>query len=163
MSDGLGTCCSKTKAGFYLEAAYVLERQMTGNEKQMAAFIEALKLHIQTLVEDQFGGFKKNAERLLGEVKDNQRRASEPTFLEKLEQQERGRALANASLVRNADETMRLASGAGHNGNAIILTREQARNRKTYQEAQPRAESRGVRLRTVFGGQDPTMRNNAKA
>ena len=136
---------------------------MTDNEKQMAAFIEALKPHIQTLVEEQIGGFKKNAERLLDEVKDNKRRDAAPTFLEKLEQDRRDAALANANLVRNPDGTIRLASGAGDTNNAVILTREQARNPQTYRDAKARAEARGVPLRIDSDGQDPTLRNNSKA
>lgn len=131
---------------------------MTENEKQMAAFIEALKPHIQTLVEEQLGGFKKNAERLLDEVKDNKRRDAAPTFLEKLEQDRRDAALADANLVRNPDGTMRLASGADTN-NAVILTREQARSPAAYREAKARAEARGVPLRIASDGQDPTMRS----
>ena len=48
---------------------------MSENDKQMAAFIEALKPHIQSLVEDQLGNFKKHAEKLLDEVKDSKRAA----------------------------------------------------------------------------------------
>lgn len=132
---------------------------MSDNEKQMAAFIEALKPHIQSLVEEQLGGFKKNAEKLLDEVKDTKRAKAEPTFLERLQQEERDKNLAAANLVRNADGTIQLASGSIDNHNAVVLTREQARNRQTYQEAEARAKARGVPLRVASDGEVQSWRN----
>ena len=132
---------------------------MSENEKQMAAFIEALKPHIQTLVEEQLGGFKKHAEKLLDEVQDS-KRTPKPDIFDKLEQQEQARKDANANLVRNADGSRRLASGPGDTGNEVVLTREQARNPQTYREAKARAASRGVPLRIASESEDPTMRNN---
>jgi len=135
---------------------------MSDNEKQMAAFIEALKPHIQSLVEEQLGGFKKHAEKLLDQVKDDKRAKAEPTFLERLQQEERDKNLAAANLVRNADGTVQLASGNDAH-NAVVLTREQARNRATYVEAEARAKARGVPLRVLSDGEDPTWRNTKPA
>ena len=64
--------------------------------------------------------------------------------------------------VPNEDGTWRLASGAGDDGKAIVLTREQARNTQTYSEAKARAEAQGVPLRIASDGQDPTWRNPGK-
>jgi hypothetical protein len=106
-------------------------------------------------------GVKDHNDRLLDQKKDS-KRAQQPTFLEKLEQDRRDAALADANLVRNPDGTMRLASGVGDTHNAIILTREQARNPQTYREAKARADARGVPLRIASDGQDPTTRNTGK-
>lgn len=43
---------------------------------------------------------------------------------------------------------------------AVVLTREQARNRQTYQEAEALAKARGVPLRVASDGEDRTWRNN---
>lgn len=131
---------------------------MSNTEKKMAAFIEALKPHIQSLVEEQLGGFKKHAEKLLDEVKDTKRAKAEPTFIERLEQEERNKSLAAANIVRNPDGTLQLASGNDANS-AVVLTREQARNRETFQEAEARAKARGVPLRIASNGEDPTWQN----
>jgi hypothetical protein len=132
---------------------------MSDNEKQMAAFIEALKPHIQSLVEEQLGGFKKHAEKLLDEVKDTKREKTELTFFERLKQEERDKNLAAANLVRNADGTIQLASGNDAH-NAVVLTREQARNRQTYTEAEARAKARGVPLRIASEGEVQSWRHN---
>lgn len=135
---------------------------MSENEKQMAAFIEALKPHIQSLVEEQLGGFKKHAEKLLDAVKDSKRAQAEPTFIERMEAQERARKLDNLNLVQNPDGTTRLASGKGDNGNAYVLSREDARNPAKYREAKAAAAARGVPLRIQDDGIDPTYRNSGK-
>ncbi len=132
---------------------------MSENEKQMAAFIEALKPHIQTLVEEQLGGFKKHAEKLLDEVQDS-KRAPKPDIFDKLDQQEQARKDDLANLVRNPDGSRRLKSGPGDNGGEVVLTREAARNPATYREAKALAASRGVPLRIASESEDPTMRNN---
>ena len=135
---------------------------MSENDKQMAAFIEALKPHIQSLVEDQLGNFKKHAEKLLDEVKDSKRAAPSLTIFDRLEQEERDRKRASLNLVTQPDGSVRLASGNGDHGNAVVLTREAARNAQTYREAKAAAQARGVPLRIAEDGEDPTMRNNGR-
>lgn len=101
--------------------------------------------------------------RLLDEVKDARRAAQEPTFIERMEQQERERKLASLNLVQNPDGTTRLKSGPGDAGNAHVLSREDARDPQKYREAKAAAAARGVPLRIESGEQDPTMRNNDRA
>lgn len=132
---------------------------MSENEKQMAAFIEALKPHIQSLVEEQLGGFKKHAEKLLDEVQDAKRAAKADPLFEKLEQQERDRRRESLNLVTQPDGSVRLASGKGDNGNAVVLDRESARNPQKYREAKAAAAARGVPLVIAEDGIDPTIRN----
>lgn len=135
---------------------------MSENDKQMAAFIEALKPHIQSLVEDQLGNFKKHAEKLLDEVKDSKRAAPSLTIFDKLEQEERDRKRASLNLVTQPDGSVRLASGNGDHGDAVVLSREAARNPQQYREAKAAAAARGVPLRIAEDGEDPTMRNNGR-
>lgn len=132
---------------------------MSENEKQMAAFIEALKPHIQSLVEEQLGGFKKHAEKLMDEVKDAKRAAKADTIFEKLEQQERDRRRETLNLVTQPDGSVRLASGKGDHGNALVLDRESARNPQKYREAKAAAAASGRRLVIAEDGIDPTTRN----
>ncbi|KQB15293.1 hypothetical protein H9N28_03385 [Rhodobacter capsulatus] len=132
---------------------------MSENEKQMAAFIEALKPHIQSLVEEQLGGFKKHAEKLLDEVQDAKRAAKADPLFEKLEQQERDRRRESLNLVTQPDGSVRLASGKGDHGNAVVLDRESARNPQKYREAKAAAAARGVPLVIAEDGIDPTIRN----
>lgn len=132
---------------------------MSENEKQMAAFIEALKPHIQSLVEEQLGGFKKHAEKLLDEVQDAKRAAKADPLFEKLEQQERDRRRERLNLVTQPDGSVRLASGKGDHGNAVVLDRESARNPQKYREAKAAAAARGVPLVIAEDGIDPTIRN----
>lgn len=127
---------------------------MSDNEKQMAALIEALKPHIQSLVEEQLGGFKKHAEKLLDEVKDGKRTNVETDrFAEMVARHEKQmRDTAILLGTKPAD--------APKNTAAVVLTREQARNRQTYQEAEARAKARGVPLRVASDGEVQSWRNN---
>lgn len=127
---------------------------MSDNEKQMAAFIEALKPHIQSLVEEQLGGFKKHAEKLLDEVKDGKRTNVETDrFAEMVARHEKQmRDTAILLGTKPAD--------APKNTAAVVLTREQARNRQTYTEAEALAKARGVPLRVASDGEVQSWRNN---
>lgn len=104
-------------------------------------------------------GIRKHNTRLLDEVKDAKRAQAEPTFIERMEAQERARKLDNLNLVQNPDGTTRLASGKGDNGNAYVLSREDARNPQKYREAKAAAAARGVPLVIAEDGIDPTVRN----
>lgn len=104
-------------------------------------------------------GIRKHNTRLLDEVKDAKRAASETTFIERMEAQERARKLDNLNLVQNPDGTTRLASGKGDHGNAVVLSREDARNPQKYREAKAAAAARGVPLVIAEDGIDPTIRN----
>ncbi|MGQ0565470.1 MAG: hypothetical protein ACT4OK_10410 [Gemmobacter sp.] len=128
---------------------------MSDNEKQMAAFIEALKPHIQSLVEEQLGGFKKHAEKLLDEVKDGKRTNVETDRFAEIAARHEKQMRDTAILLGTkpvADQPKNTA--------AVVLTREQARNRQTYQEAEARAKARGVPLRVASDGEVQSWRNN---
>lgn len=128
---------------------------MSDNEKQMAAFIEALKPHIQSLVEEQLGGFKKHAEKLLDEVKDGKRTNVENDRFAEIAARHEKQMRETAILLGTkpvADEPKNTA--------AVVLTREQARDRQTYQEAEARAKARGVPLRVASDGEVQSWRNN---
>jgi hypothetical protein len=132
------------------------------------AAIQALIQQVATLTEtvqkqdEIIRGVKDRNDRLLDQKKDDKREKAEPTFLERLKREERDKNLAAANLVRNADGTIQLASGNDAH-NAVVLTREDARNRQTYQKAEARAKARGVPLRILSDGEDPTWRNNKTA
>ena len=106
-------------------------------------------------------GVRDHNVRLLDEVKDAKRAAKPtPDIFAKLEQEENERRRKNLNLVTQPDGSVRLASGTGDHGDAVVLTREAARNAATYREAKAAAAARGVPLRIDSGPQDPTMRNN---
>ena len=107
-------------------------------------------------------GIRKHNTRLLDEVKDAKRAASEPTFIERMEAQERARKLESLNLVQNPDGTTRLATSKGDKGNAYVLSREDARNPAKYREAKAAAAARGVPLRIQDDGIDPSYRNSGK-
>lgn len=128
---------------------------MSDNEKQMAAFIDALKPHIQSLVEEQLGGFKKHAEKLLDEVKDT-KRAKDGTVADTDDARLNRYFEEHEKKIREHKDFMAGVTGNGQSdapramgGPDIILTREQARHRATYQEAQALATARGVQLRVA--------------
>ena len=131
---------------------------MTDNEKQMAAFIEALKPHIQSLVEDQLGGFKKHAEKLLDEVKDGKRANVEDDRFAEIVARHEKQMRETAILLGTKP-----VADAPKNTAAVVLTREEARNRQTYQEAEARAKARGVPLRVLSDGEVQSWRNNKTA
>lgn len=127
---------------------------MSDNEKQMAAFIEALKPHIQSLVEEQLGGFKKHAEKLLDEVKDGKRNNVETDRFAEIAARHEKQMRDTAILLGTKP------ADAPKNTAAVVLTREQARNRQTYQEAEAVAKARGVPLRVASDGEVQSWRNN---
>jgi hypothetical protein len=129
------------------------------------AAIQALIQQVATLTEtvqkqdEIIRGVKDHNDRLLDKVKDDKR----TNIVAIAAKQEKERQMRADGFVPNGDGTWRLASGPGDKGGTIILTREQARDPQTYREAKARANAQGVPLRIASDGQDPTMRNNAKA
>ncbi|MBN2631328.1 MAG: hypothetical protein JXR75_12420 [Rhodobacteraceae bacterium] len=134
------------------------------------AAIQALMQQVASLTETVqkqgalIQGVRDHNVRLLDEVKDARRAAKSPApdIFDKLEQEERDRKRASLNLVTQPDGSVRLASGGGDHGNEVVLTRDQARNAQAYREAKAAATSRGVPLRILDSGEDPTMRNNAR-
>jgi hypothetical protein len=123
------------------------------------AAIQALIQQIATLTEtvqkqdETIRGVKDHNERLLDKKKDEKR-----TIAEIAAKEEKERRMRACGFVPNEDGSSRVASGSADDGTAIVLTREQARNRATYLEAQTRADTRGVPLRITTDGENPTMR-----
>ena len=133
------------------------------------AAIQALMQQVAALTETVqkqdalIKGVRDHNVRLLDEVKDAKRAAKPaPDIFDRLEQEERDRKRASLNLVTQPDGSVRLASGNGDHGNAVVLTREAARNAQTYREAKAAAQARGVPLRISDEGEDPTMRNNGR-
>jgi hypothetical protein len=133
------------------------------------AAIQALMQQVAALtatVEKQAAliqGVRDHNVRLLDEVKDAKRATkSAPDIFDKLEQEERDRKRASLNLVTQPDGSVRLASGNGDHGDAVVLSREAARNPQQYREAKAAAAARGVPLRIAEDGEDPTMRNNGR-
>ena len=130
------------------------------------AALQALIKQVATLTEtvqkqdEIIRGVKDHNDRLLDKVKDDKR--AKPDFVAIAAKEEKERRMRADGFVPNEDGTWRLASGAGDDGKAIILTREQARNTQTYSEAKARAEKLGVALRIASDGEDPTWRNPGK-
>ena len=124
------------------------------------AAIQALIQQLATLTEtvqkqdEIIRGVKDHNDRLLDKKKDEKR-----AIVEIAETAEKERRMRANGFVPNEDGSWRIASGPGDDGKAIVLTREQARNRATYLEAQTRADARGVALRIASDDEEPTMRN----
>jgi hypothetical protein len=133
------------------------------------AAIQALMQQVAALTETVqkqgalIQGVRDHNVRLLDEVKDAKRAAKPaPDIFDKLEQEERDRKRASLNLVTQPDGSVKLASGAGDHGNALVLSREAARNPQQYREAKAAAAARGVPLRIAEDGDDPTTRNSAR-
>lgn len=131
----------------------------------LKALIEQVSALTATVTKQQadLDGIREHNSRLLDEVKDAKRSAKPaPDIFDRLEQEERDRKRASLNLVTQPDGSVKLASGAGDHGNAVVLSREAARNPQQYREAKAAAAARGVPLRIAEDGEDPTMRNNGR-
>jgi hypothetical protein len=131
----------------------------------LKALIEQVSALTATVTKQQadLDGIREHNTRLLDEVKDAKRAAKPvPDIFDRLEQEERDRKRASLNLVTQPDGSVRLGTGAGDHGNAVVLSREAARNPQQYREAKAAAAARGVPLRIAEDGQDPTTRNNAR-
>lgn len=99
-------------------------------------------------------GVKDHNDRLLDQKKDDKRtNAENDRFAEIVARHEK--QMRESKMLLGATP-----ADAPKNTAAVVLTREQARNRQTYQEAEARAKARGVPLRVLSNGEDPTWRNN---
>lgn len=131
----------------------------------LKALIEQVSALTATVTKQQadLDGIREHNVRLLDEVKDARRAAKPaPDIFDRLEQEERDRKRASLNLVTQPDGSVKLASGVGDHGNAVVLTREAARNPQQYRDAKAAAAARGVPLRIAEDGEDPTMRNNGR-
>lgn len=131
----------------------------------LKALIEQVSALTATVTKQQadLAGIREHNVRLLDEVKDAKRAAkSAPDIFDRLEQEERDRKRASLNLVTQPDGSVRLGTGNADHGNAVVLSREAARNPQQYREAKAAAAARGVPLRIAEDGEDPTMRNNGR-
>lgn len=116
------------------------------NDELMSKFIEsatpklldALKDSISKQVEEQLGGFKKHAERLLDDVQDAKREREENRA--KFDQFEQ-------LLKQNPGDTKPVHDAL--NPKAIQLTRTQARDPALYRRAKAQAEQQGTRVEII--------------
>lgn len=119
------------------------------NDKLMAAFIEkatpklleALTEHVSKQIEDQIGGLKTNAEKMLDEIKDQKRAAAEAAAKE---QADTGQL--KTLIERHADAASIHSALAP---DPIRLSRAQARDTVLYRRAKAQAEKVGTTLEIV--------------
>ncbi|MDZ4393908.1 hypothetical protein [Cypionkella sp.] len=124
------------------------------------AAIKALIQQVATLTEtvqkqdEIIRGVKDRNDRLLDQKKDDKRSTLEndrfAALLAAHEKQMRETAILLGT--KPEDPPKNIA--------AVVLTREQARDRQTYQEAEARAKARGVPLRVASDGDVQSWRNN---
>lgn len=126
------------------------------------AAIQALIQQVATLTaivqkqDEAIQGVKDHNARLLDQVKDTKRAKMEGTVADTDDARLNRYFEEQEKKLREHKAFMAGITGAGQSdapratgGPDIILTREQARNRQTYQEAEARAKARGVQLRVA--------------
>lgn len=119
------------------------------NDKLMSAFIEkatpklleALTEHVSKQIEDQIGGLKTNAEKMLDEIKDQKRAAAEAAAKEHADAGQ-----LKTLIERHADAASIHSALAPE---PIRLSRAQARDTILYRRAKAQAEKIGTTLEIV--------------
>lgn len=99
-------------------------------------------------------GVKDHNDRLLDQKKDDKRSAVENDRFAEIAARHEKQMHDTAILLGTKP------ADAPKNTAAVVLTREQARNRQTYQEAEAVAKARGVPLRVASDGEVQSWRNN---
>lgn len=125
--------------------------------------IEAILPKIAESVEAQIGGIKKKNDELLGKLADTKKSdpsASHDNLMAMLSKQEKERTMKNAGFIQDAAGNWLLGGSQSEPG--VYLSREDARDPVKYREAKRQAEKRGVPLRVIEPGEDPTRRNTGK-
>ena len=125
--------------------------------------IEAILPKIAESVEAQIGGIKKKNDELLGKLADTKKSdpsASLDNLMAMLSKQEKERTMKNAGFIQDAAGNWILGGSQSEPG--VYLSREDARDPVKYREAKQQAEKRGVPLRVIEPGEDPTRRNTGK-
>lgn len=125
--------------------------------------IEAILPKIAESVEAQIGGIKKKNDELLGKLADTKKSdpsASLDNLMAMLSKQEKERTMKNAGFIQDAAGNWILGGSQSEPG--VYLSREDARDPVKYREAKQQAEKRGVQLRVIEPGEDPTRRNTGK-
>lgn len=125
--------------------------------------IEAILPKIAESVEAQIGGIKKKNDELLGKLADTKKAdpsASLDNLMAMLSKQEKERTMKNAGFIQDAAGNWILGGSQSEPG--VYLSREDARDPVKYRDAKQQAEKRGVPLRVIEPGEDPTRRNTGK-
>lgn len=125
--------------------------------------IEAILPKIAESVEAQIGGIKKKNDELLGKLADTKKSDPSATLdnlMAMLAKQEKERTMKNAGFIQDAAGNWILGGSQSEPG--VYLSREDARDPVKYREAKQQAEKRGVPLRVIEPGEDPTRRNTGK-
>jgi len=125
--------------------------------------IEAILPKIAESVEAQIGGIKKKNDELLGKLADTKKSdlsASLDNLMAMLSKQEKERTMKNAGFIQDAAGNWILGGSQSEPG--VYLSREDARDPVKYRDAKQQAEKRGVPLRVIEPGEDPTRRNTGK-
>lgn len=125
--------------------------------------IEAILPKIAESVEAQIGGIKKKNDELLGKLADTKKPEPSATLdnlMAMLSKQEKERTMKNAGFIQDAAGNWILGGSQSEPG--VYLSREDARDPVKYREAKQQAEKRGVPLRVIEPGEDPTRRNTGK-
>lgn len=125
--------------------------------------IEAILPKIAESVEAQIGGIKKKNDELLGKLADTKKpdpSATLDNLMAMLSKQEKERTMKNAGFIQDAAGNWILGGSQSEPG--VYLSREDARDPVKYREAKQQAEKRGVPLRVIESGEDPTRRNTGK-
>jgi hypothetical protein len=126
--------------------------------------IEAILPKIAESVEAQIGGIKKKNDELLGKLADTKKSdpsASLDNLMAMLSKQEKERTMKNAGFIQDAAGNWILGGSQSEPG--VYLSREDARDPVKYRDAKQQAEKRGVPLRVIEPGEDPTRRNTGQA
>lgn len=112
-------------------------------------------------------GVKDHNDRLLDQKKDDKRAKMDVTVADTDDARLNRYFEEHEKKIRDHKAFMAGVTGTGQSdapratgGPDIILTREQARNRQTYVEAEARAKARGVPLRVASDGEVQSWRNN---
>ncbi len=129
---------------------------------ETTAAIQALIKQVETLT-TRIDGVQTHNTRLLDQIKDKKRAA--PTDLNALiatvDRKAEQQRMANAGFSLDTDGHYR-TTGQTSDG-AIVLTREQARDSKQYNEAKTKAAEQGVPLRIASDQEDPTQVNMGRS
>lgn len=129
------------------------------------AAIQALIKQVEiltTTVTDQstrLDGVQKHNDRLLDQIKDK-KRANPNALIAAVDRKAEQQRMADAGFALDTDGHYRIP-GQNADG-AIVLTREQARDSKQYNEAKAKAAEQGVPLRIASDQEDPTISNTGR-
>lgn len=113
-------------------------------ERATPKLLEALTEHVSKQVEEQIGGLKDSATKLLDEVKDAKRERDEAAAAQKADFAQLKTLLERGDPPKKVHDAL--------NPEPVVLTREQARDPALYRRAKAAAEQQGVALKIAADG-----------